>query len=306
MLRSRNNRRDAHMDHFTYRNFDLCCEQVSLRTLAADVGTPAYVYSKAALLESYRAYDDAFADVPHVVGYAIKANANLGVLATLARAGAGADIVSGGELFRALRAGFPPSKIVFSGVGKTRDELRDALKAEILMFNVESLSELRTLDEVARETGVRAPVALRVNPDVDPQTHPYMATGLKTSKFGIPFARALEAYADAASLKGVAVVGADMHIGAQLTKASPFADAVARIASLVKTTRDRSIEIRTVDVGGGLGIRYRAEAPPTHREYATVLLPALRDRKSTRLNSSHSQISYAVFCLKKKKKTNNR
>ncbi len=265
------------MDHFTYRNFDLCCEQVSLRSLAADVGTPAYVYSKAALLESYRAYDDAFAEVPHVVCYSIKANANLGVLATLARAGAGADIVSGGELFRALRAGFPPSRIIFSGVGKTRDEMRDALEAEILMFNVESLSELRTLDEVARELGVRAPVALRVNPDVDPQTHPYIATGLKTSKFGIPFAQALEAYEEAASLKGVEVVGADMHIGSQLTRAAPFADAVARLASLVKALRERAIAIRTVDVGGGLGIRHRDETPPTHREYATALLPALRE-----------------------------
>ena len=265
------------MDHFTYRNFDLCCEQVSLRSLAADVGTPAYVYSKAALLESYRAYDDAFAEVPHVVCYSIKANANLGVLATLARAGAGADIVSGGELFRALRAGFPPSRIIFSGVGKTRDEMRDALEAEILMFNVESLSELRTLDEVAREMGVRAPVALRVNPDVDPQTHPYIATGLKTSKFGIPFAQALEAYEEAASLKGVEVVGADMHIGSQLTRAAPFADAVARLASLVKALRERAIAIRTVDVGGGLGIRHREETPPTHREYAIALLPALRE-----------------------------
>ena len=265
------------MDHFTYRNFDLCCEQVSLRSLAADIGTPAYVYSKAALLESYRAYDDAFAEVPHVVCYSIKANANLGVLATLARAGAGADIVSGGELFRALRAGFPPSRIIFSGVGKTRDEMRDALEAEILMFNVESLSELRALDDVARETGVRAPVALRVNPDVDPETHPYIATGLKTSKFGIPFAQAHEVYAEAASLKGVEVVGADIHIGSQLTKAAPLADAVARIAALVKTLRERSIEIRMVDVGGGLGIRYRDEAPPTHREYARVLLPALRE-----------------------------
>jgi len=265
------------MDHFTYRNFDLCCEQVSLRSLAAEVGTPAYVYSKAALLASYRAYDDAFAEVPHVVCYSIKANANLGVLATLARAGAGADIVSGGELFRALRAGFPPSRIIFSGVGKTRDEMRDALEAEILMFNVESLSELRTLDEVARELGVRAPVALRVNPDVDPQTHPYIATGLKTSKFGIPFAQALEAYEEAASLKGVEVVGADMHIGSQLTRTAPFADAVARLASLVKALRERAIAIRTVDVGGGLGIRHREETPPTHREYAMALLPALRE-----------------------------
>ena len=265
------------MAHFAYRHSDLCCEQVSLRSLAADVGTPAYVYSKAALLESYRGYDDAFAEVPHVVCYSVKANGNLGVLGTLARAGAGADIVSGGELFRALRAGFPPGRIIFSGVGKTRDELREALKAEVLMFNVESLSELRALDDVARETGVRAPVALRVNPDVDPETHPYIATGLKTSKFGIPFAQAHEVYAEAASLKGVEVVGADIHIGSQLTKAAPLADAVARIAALVKTLRERSIEIRMVDVGGGLGIRYRDEAPPTHREYATVLLPALRE-----------------------------
>ncbi len=246
------------MAHFAYRHSDLCCEQVSLRSLVADVGTPAYVYSKAALLESYRGYDAAFAEVPHVVCYSVKANGNLGVLGTLARAGAGADIVSGGELFRALRAGFPPGRIIFSGVGKTR-------------------SELRALDDVARETGVRAPVALRVNPDVDPETHPYIATGLKTSKFGIPFAQAHEVYAEAASLKGVEVVGADIHIGSQLTKAAPLADAVARIAALVKTLRERSIEIRMVDVGGGLGIRYRDEAPPTHREYARVLLPALRE-----------------------------
>src|SRR5438034_7852345 len=265
------------MDHFTYKNAELHCESVPLRAVADAVGTPAYIYSRAALLESYGAYDRAFAAVPHVICYAVKANANLGVLATLARAGAGADIVSGGELFRALRAGVPPKKIIFSGLGKTRDELRDALKAEILMFNVESLGELRALDEIAREMGVRAPVALRVNPDVDPETHPYIATGLKTSKFGIPFAQALEAYAEAASLKGVEVVGADIHIGSQLTRTSPLADAVARVAALVKTLRERSVEIRMVDVGGGLGIRYRDEAPPTHREYARVLLPALRE-----------------------------
>src|SRR5947207_14816682 len=241
MLRSRNNCPDAHIDYFTYRNFDLCCEQVSLRTLAADVGTPAYVYSKAALLENYRAYDAAFAEVPHLVCYSVKANANLGVLATLARAGAGAGIVSGGELFRALRAGFPPSTIIFSGVGKTRDELREALKAEILMFNVESLSELRTLDEVAREMGVRAPVALRVNPDVDPQTHPYIATGLKTSTLGIPFTDALQVYEEAAALKGLSVIGADMHIGSQLTQATPVADAVARVVGLVKRLGERRI-----------------------------------------------------------------
>ncbi|HKB26003.1 MAG TPA: diaminopimelate decarboxylase [Methylomirabilota bacterium] len=265
------------MDPFAYRHSELCCERVSLRALAAEVGTPAYVYSKAALLEGYRAYDRAFAEVPHVVCYSVKANSNLGVLGVLARAGAGADIVSGGELFRALRAGVPAKKIVFSSVGKTRDEMRAALEAGILLFNVESLSELRKLDAVARELGVRAPVALRVNPDVDPQTHPYIATGLRASKFGIPHAQALEAYAEAAGLKGVEVVGVDMHIGSQLTKVAPFADAVARIAALVKTLRERSIEVRLVDVGGGLGIRYRAETPPSHAEYATVLLPPLRE-----------------------------
>src|SRR6058998_3030063 len=241
--------------HYPYRHGQLCCEAVPLTKLADAVGTPAYVYSRAALLESYGAYDHAFKDVPHLVCYSIKANSNLAVIATLARAGAGADIVSGGELHRALRAGVSPKRIIFSGVGKTRDEMRDALKAEILMFNVESLGELRALDEIAREMGVRAPVALRVNPDVDPETHPYIATGLKTSKFGIPFAQALEAYAEAASLKGVEVVGADIHIGSQLTRTSPLADAVARVAALVKTLRERSVEVRVVDVGGGLGIR---------------------------------------------------
>src|SRR5437879_8374278 len=211
--------------YYPYRHGQLCCESVPLTKLADAVGTPAYVCSKAGLLASYAAYDHAFKDVPHLVCYSIKANSNLAVIATLAKAGAGADIVSGGELHRALRAGVPPKKIIFSGVGKTRDEMRDALKAEILLFNVESRSELRVLDEVAREMGVRAPVALRVNPDVDPQTHPYIATGLNSSKFGIPYDEALEAYEEAAKLAGLEVVGADMHIGSQLTKATPVADA---------------------------------------------------------------------------------
>jgi diaminopimelate decarboxylase len=263
--------------HFPYRHGRLHCESVPLATLAGAVGTPAYVYSKAALLESLGTYDAAFKDLPHIVCYAIKANSNLGVISTLARAGAGADIVSGGELQRALRAGVPPKKIIFSGVGKTRDEMRDALKADILMFNVESPSELRVLDEVARELGTRAPIALRVNPDVDPQTHKYVSTGLKTSKFGISYTQALAVYTQAASLPGLLIIGAQMHIGSQLTKSSPFADATARIAALVKTLRERRIEISVVDVGGGLGIRYRDETPPSHAEYATVLLPALKE-----------------------------
>jgi diaminopimelate decarboxylase len=265
------------MAHFDYRRSVLSCEAVSLAALAADAGTPTYVYSKAALLESLAGYHRAFDGVPHLVCYSVKANSNLGVLSVLARAGAGADIVSGGELYRALRAGVPPKKIIFSGVGKSRDELREALKADILMFNVESRSELSVLDDVAREMGARAPVALRINPDVDPQTHPYIATGLKTSKFGIPYAEALAAYEEAAELPGLEVVGADMHIGSQLTKATPVADAVARIVALVKALRERRIEIRMIDVGGGLGIRYRDETPPTPDEYATLLLPALRE-----------------------------
>ncbi len=269
------------MGPFQYRDSELCCEDVSLRVLAGVVGTPAYVYSKAALLESLAGYARAFQSVPHVVCYSVKANSNLGVLSVLAKAGAGADIVSGGELYRALRAGVSPRKIIFSGVGKSRDEMREALKAEILMFNVESRAELRVLDEVAREMGVRAPVALRVNPDVDPQTHPYIATGLKSSKFGIPYDEALEAYEEAAKLEGLAVVGADMHIGSQLTKATPVADAVARVVALVKALRERRIEIRVIDIGGGLGIRYRDETPPTHQEFATLLLPALRETGAT-------------------------
>jgi diaminopimelate decarboxylase len=263
--------------HFSYRHGTLHCESVSLARLVDAVGTPAYVYSQAAMLDSYAAYDTAFREVPHLICYALKANSNLGVIATLARAGAGADIVSGGELQRALRAGVPPKKIIFSGVGKTRDEMCEALKADILMFNVESLSELRVLDEVAREMGARAPVALRVNPDVDPLTHKYVATGLKTSKFGIPYAQALAAYEEAAQRPGLHVVGAQMHIGSQLTKSTPFADATARLGALVKTLRERRIEISMLDVGGGLGIRYRDETPPSQAEYASVLLPALRE-----------------------------
>ncbi len=258
------------MDHFQYRDSELCCEQVSLRALAAVAGTPVYVYSKAALLDGLAGYHRAFKDVPHVVCYSVKANSNLGVLSVLAKAGAGADIVSGGELYRALRAGVSPKKIIFSGVGKSRDEMREALKAEILMFNVESRSELKVLDEVAREMGVRAPIAIRVNPDVDPQTHPYIATGLKTSKFGVPYDEALLAYEEAAKMPGLEIIGA-----------TPVADAVGRIVALVKALRERSIEIRMIDVGGGLGIRYRDETPPTHEEYATLLLPALRESGAT-------------------------
>ncbi len=269
------------MDPFQYRAGELHCEGVPLRQVADSVGTPTYVYSKTAILESYRAYDSAFAPVPHLICYAMKANGNLAVLAALAREGAGADVVSGGELFRALRAGVPAKRIIFAGVGKTREEMREALKAEILLLNVESPAELRALDQVAQEMGVRAPVSLRVNPDVDPQTHKYIATGLKTSKFGIPVAQALQQYEAAVRMPGLEVLGVQMHIGSQLTKISPFADSLARVAALVKHLREREIEIRIVDVGGGVGIRYRDELPPSPSEYAAGLLPALTELDAT-------------------------
>jgi diaminopimelate decarboxylase len=278
MLRSLENiRNDAQMDHFTYRQGELASESVSLRALADAVGTPTYVYSRAMLLDGLTAYDRAFQDVPHVVCYSVKANSNLAVLSVLAQAGAGADIVSGGELYRALRAGVPPHKIIFSGVGKSRDEIRDALKAEILLFNIESIGELEAVDGIARALGTRAPVALRVNPDVDPETHPYIATGFRTSKFGIPIEQARAVYKQAAGMAGIRVTGVDMHIGSQLTKVAPFADALARLGSLAKQLREDGLEIRLLDVGGGLGIRYGDEQPPSHREYATLLLPVLKE-----------------------------
>ncbi len=278
MLRSleKNGPSDALMDYFTYRQGTLHCESAPLDRVAEAVGTPTYVYSRAAVLASYRAWAQAFREVPHLICYVVKANSNLALLHTLAGAGAGADVVSGGELFRALRAGVPPRRIVFSGVGKTREEMREALKAEILMFNVESASELRALDEVARSLGVRAPVSLRVNPDVDPETHPYIATGLRTSKFGIPIAEAPAVYREAAALAGIEVVGAQMHIGSQLTKTSPFADAAARLTALAEDLRARGIRLRYLDLGGGLGIRYRDEQPPSPEDYARALLPLLR------------------------------
>ncbi len=264
------------MNHFEYRDGELHCESTLLRTIAEAVGTPTYVYSTRAIQENFGAYDQAFASVSHLIAYALKANANLGVLALLAHAGAGAEVFSGGELFRSLRADVPPKKIIFAGPGKTREEMAEALKADILMFNVESSAELRQLDRVAQELGVRAPVAFRINPDVDPHTHPYISTGLKTSKFGIPIAWAGEEYQAAQALAGVEVVGVHMHIGSQLATTTPFVDALARIADLVDRLRSRGIPIQYVDVGGGLGIRYKDEEPPTPSEYAKVLLPIVK------------------------------
>jgi diaminopimelate decarboxylase len=263
------------MTAFEYRHGRLHCEGVSLDAIAEQVGTPTYVYSASAIESVYRAYAAALGDFPHLICYAVKANMNLAVLHLLARLGAGADVVSGGELFRALRAGFEPRRIVFAGVGKSREEIAEGLKADVLAFNVESEAELRAIDEVARAHGTRARIAFRVNPDIDPQTHPYISTGLKTAKFGVPYGETRALYRRAAGLAGIEIVGVHMHIGSQLTKVQPIADSLGRVAALVETLQADGIRLTFVDLGGGLGIQYKDEAPPSPGEYASALRSTL-------------------------------
>ena len=263
---------------FDYADDSLRCEGVPLATIAAQVGTPVYVYSRGAIEAAYRAYDDALAGVDHLVCYSVKANSSLGILSVLAGCGAGADIVSGGELYRWQQAGGDPGKVVFSGVGKTEAEMAAALEAGILAFNVESAEELEVLDRVARAAGVRAPVALRVNPDVDPQTHPYISTGLKQNKFGIAASEAADVFRRAADMPGLRVRGIDCHIGSQLTRTSPFADAIARLCELVLGLADDGLRLDLIDIGGGLGIDYGKAGdapPPTHGEYGATVQAAL-------------------------------
>jgi diaminopimelate decarboxylase len=267
------------MHDFHYRNGELYCEDVSLSRIAKEAGTPCYVYSHATLIRHYRAFDGAFQSVPHIVAFAMKANSNLGLLRLMASEGSGADIVSGGELFRALKAGVPPAKIVFAGVGKSREEIRYALETDVLMFNVESSAELRAIDDVAAETGRRARVALRINPDIDPKTHPYISTGLKKSKFGISADRALDEYKLASSLKHIEVVGVHKHIGSQLTDVTPFVDALKKILGLVETLKAHGANIRYINIGGGLGITYSDEAPPMPHQLAEAIAPLVRDLK---------------------------
>ncbi|RMF84690.1 MAG: diaminopimelate decarboxylase [Nitrospirae bacterium] len=256
---------------FAYRDGRLHAEGVPLERIAEAVGTPFYCYSHAYLAHRAEAYEAAFGELPHLTCFSVKACSNLAVLALMARRGLGFDIVSGGELARCLAAGADPATIVYSGVGKTAAEMRQALEAGIRCFNVESQGELALLDRVAGELGVRAPVALRVNPDVDPQTHPYISTGLKENKFGISHRRALEAYREAAELPHVEVVGIDCHIGSQLTTLTPFLDALDRLLALVVELREAGIELRHLDLGGGLGIRYRDESPPAPETYVAAL-----------------------------------
>ncbi|WP_417776333.1 diaminopimelate decarboxylase [Stutzerimonas xanthomarina] len=255
------------MEAFSYRDGQLFAEGVALPALAQRFGTPTYVYSRAHIEAQYRAYADALAGMPHLVCFAVKANSNLGVLNVLARLGAGFDIVSRGELERVLTAGGQPDRIVFSGVGKTRDDMRRALEVGVHCFNVESTEELERLQQVAAELDAVAPVSLRVNPDVDAGTHPYISTGLKENKFGIAIADAEEVYARAHELSNLEVVGVDCHIGSQLTTLPPFLDALDRLLALIDRLAVRGIRIKHLDLGGGLGVRYREEQPPLAGDY---------------------------------------
>jgi len=262
------------MNAFNYRDGELFAEGVALSAIAERFGTPTYVYSRAHIEAQYLAYADALAGTPHLVCFAVKANSNLGVLNVLARLGAGFDIVSRGELERVLAAGGIADKIVFSGVGKTRDDMRRALEVGVHCFNVESTDELERLQVVAAELGVRAPISLRVNPDVDAGTHPYISTGLKENKFGIAIADAEDVYIRAAQLPNLEVVGVDCHIGSQLTTLPPFIDALDRLLALVDRLGDCGIYLRHIDLGGGLGVRYRDEEPPLAADY----IKAVRER----------------------------
>ncbi len=253
----------------------LHAEKLPLAQLAVQYSTPLYVYSRAALTANYLAFEQAFDFIDHQVCFAVKSNSNIGVLNILAKLGAGFDIVSGGELERVLAAGGAPVKVVFSGLGKTEVEIERALQVGIACFNVESAAEITRIDRVAQRLGVRAPISLRVNPDVDAQTHPYISTGLKENKFGIPSDTVYEVYALAASLAGIEVVGIDCHIGSQLTTTQPFQDALDKVIEMIKTLKAQGISLKHIDIGGGLGVTYRDETPPTPAQYAAALRPAL-------------------------------
>ena len=267
------------MSVFSLRNGELFAEDVALSQIGERFGTPCFVYSRAALEKAYRDYDQAFGQRPHLVCYAIKANSNLAVLNLFARLGSGFDIVSGGELARVIAAGGDPAKTVFSGVGKSRDEMRQALTAGVLCFNVESENELERLNDVAREMNRKAPVSIRVNPDVDAKTHPYISTGLKENKFGVAFGDALRIYRKAHAMKNLQVVGIDCHIGSQLTELAPFVDAFRKVLELVDTLAADGIELRHLDLGGGLGIRYHDETPPPPDSYVKALLDCVGNRR---------------------------
>jgi len=263
------------VDYFSRHQQQLFCENVALDDIAARFGTPCYVYSRATIERHWHAFDQAFAEVDHLVCYAVKANSNLAVLNMLARLGSGFDIVSAGELERVLAAGGEASKVVFSGVGKRREEIEFALQKGVYCINVESRSELARIQQVAQAMGLVASVSLRVNPDVDAKTHPYISTGLKENKFGIDFSEAIDAYRDAAAMANIEIKGIDCHIGSQLTDTAPFADATHRVVKLIQALLQEGISLSHIDIGGGLGVSYRDEVPPLPNDYAKAVLSAL-------------------------------
>lgn len=269
------------MHFFSYKGNELYAEEVPVKALTEKYGTPLYVYSYKTLVRHFKAYDDAYRTFPHIICFALKANTNGALLRILAKNGGGADIVSGGELFRALRAGIPANKMVYAGVGKTEAEIRFALRSGILMFNVESGDELLEIDRVAGLMKKKAAIALRINPDIDPRTHPYISTGMKEHKFGISIDDALENYRLASRLKNVRVIGVQKHIGSQITEISPFVDAMKRILVLLDELRGQGFDIRYLDIGGGLGIPYADEKPPVPADLAKKLLTLVDGRKIT-------------------------
>ncbi|MEJ2729161.1 MAG: diaminopimelate decarboxylase [Deltaproteobacteria bacterium] len=264
------------MHHFTYRENELYCENVPVQKIAAEIGTPFYLYSHATLTRHFNAFSEAFAGIKKLICFSAKANTNLAILKLFATAGCGLDIVSGGELFRGIQAGFATNRIVYSGVGKRVDEIDYALKSDILMFNLESLDELKLINQRAGQLNQRARIAIRVNPDVDPKTHPYISTGLMKNKFGIDTAAALEGYRLAGSLENIEIVGIDCHIGSQITEAGPFEEALKSIKELIRQLKsDLGIQIQYIDMGGGLGITYADETPPSLKEYARAFVKNL-------------------------------
>ncbi len=264
------------MNDFKYKKSELYAEGVPVKRIVKEVGTPVYIYSQSTFLRHLKAYKDAFNGYPHTVCFALKANSNLAILKLLAKNGSGADVVSGGELYLALKAGFPAKKIVYAGVGKTDEEIAYALKSKIMMFNVESSDELKAINKVAKRLKVKAPIALRVNPDIDPKTHPYISTGLKESKFGIPIEKALEYYELASKLSNIEILGIHKHIGSQIMKVKPFVDALNKVLHLADNLKKNGINIRNLDIGGGLGIPYDSQTPHLPRDLSKAILPLLK------------------------------
>jgi diaminopimelate decarboxylase len=271
------------MDYFNYQDDALYAEDIAVADLAQEFGTPLYVYSRATLERHWRAFDNALQGHPHLICYAIKANSNLALLNLLARLGSGFDIVSQGELERVIEAGGDPTKVVFSGVAKSIAEIKRALQVGIRCFNVESIPELERINQVAKDMGVKAPISLRINPDVDAKTHPYISTGLKENKFGISYQLAREVYRQAAQMSNIEITGMDCHIGSQLTELAPFLDATDRLLVLLDQLAEDGITIHHLDLGGGLGVRYDDETPPEPAEYASAILAKLKGRENLEL-----------------------